>query len=316
MIIAQRIQLVTIAAVVACATGCGGGSSQSLEDPASGRISLGISDAPVQDAHQVCLSFAAVEFHKAGAATQIITFNPPQTVDLLAFQGMNAAPLLVDETLEAGEYQWVRLAIDSAQGGNGGAGAGSNDTECLGEGSYIVTTDGGVYNLYIPSSAQSGLQLNQGFTLAIGGTADFIAEFDLMRSIRSPQGLDPDYIMRPTIRLHDRLETGSIVGSVSPNLAGAPDCMPAVYVYTAGDTPDDYEDDAPGDSVDPVASAIVKMHGGGNYTYEVGPLVAGTYNVAFSCDDDDPLQDQVLDYVGSAANPVEVTASSRATADF
>jgi hypothetical protein len=85
-----------------------------------------------------------------------------------------------------------------------------NDTECVGDGSYIVTEGGAVHGLYIPSSAESGLKLNRGFTLPIGGSADFVAEFDLMKSVHAPKGLDPDYIMRPTIRLMDR--TVTIVG--------------------------------------------------------------------------------------------------------
>lgn len=172
--------------------------------PGTGLLSLAVSDAPVQDARQVCIEFAEAEFKKAGADDQEIVLDPPARIDLLAFQGMNSAPLLTNETLEAGEYQWVRLAANAARGGNGGAGAGMNDTECIGEGSYIVTDDGAIHGLYIPSSAESGLKLNRGFTLPVGGGADFVAEFDLMKSVHAPEGLDPDYILRPTVRLLDR----------------------------------------------------------------------------------------------------------------
>jgi len=298
-------------ALLICA-GCSGGSS----GVGTGVLSLSVSDAPVQDARQVCIEFTEAEFRKAGADNAVVTFSPPAKVDLLAYQGMNAAPLLTDETLEAGEYQWVRLAVNAPQGGNGGMGAGSNDTDCAGSGSYIVTSEGGVHGLYIPSSAESGLKMNRGFTLPVGGAADFVAEFDLMKSVHSPEGLDPDYVMRPTVRLLDRTETGAIAGTVSMELATAADCMPAAYLFASDDAPDDNEDDGDMDSVDPIASAMVGMQNDGSYRYEIGPVLAGMYNVAFSCDADDPLLDETLEFVLSADNPVSVTANGTATADF
>jgi hypothetical protein len=279
-------------------------------------MSLGVSDAPVQNVRQVCIEFSEAEFKKAGSANQVVIFDPPAKVDLLAYQGMNAAPLLTDETLEAGEYQWVRLAANAAQGANGGAGAGMNDTECVGEGSYVVTDGGAVHGLYIPSSAESGLKLNRGFTLPVGGSVDFVAEFDLMKSVHAPTGLDPDYMMRPTIRLMDRTETGSISGEVSMLLATQTGCMPAVYLYNAGESPDDNEDDDEMDSIDPIASAMVDMQNDGRYLYEIGPVRAGMYDVFFSCDSDDPVADELLNYEPSADNTVEVLVNQQARADF
>ena len=292
--------------------GCSGSSG----GPETGQLSLAVSDAPIQDARQVCVEFTEAEFKKAGSGNQTIVFDPPAKIDLLAYQGMNAAPLLIDEVLEAGEYQWIRLAANAPQGGNGGGGAGANDTECLGSGSYIVTDDGGVHGLYIPSSAESGLKLTRGFTLPVGGDADFVAEFDLMKSVNAPAGLDPDYILRPTVHLFDRTETGSIAGEVSLDLATAAGCMPAVHLYNQGDVPDDNEDDAGMDSVDPVASAMVEMQNDGRFVYEIGPLLAGLYDVAFTCDGDDPAVDEILDYLPSADNPAEVVAGEETVINF
>lgn len=306
--------ILALAATTCLLAACGGGSSGSA--PGTGTISLSVSDAPVQDARQVCIEFTEAEFKKAGSSNQVIVFDPPAKVDLLAYRGMNAAPLLTDETLESGEYQWLRLAVNAPRNGNGGAGAGSNDAECLGSGSYIVTADGGVHGLYIPSGAESGLKFNRGFTLPVGGAADFVAEFDLMQSVHAPEGQDPDYVMRPTVRLYDRTETGSIAGEVAAGMATAQDCKPAVYLFDAGVVPDDHEDDTEADSVDPIGSAMVEMTGDGRYVYEIGPVLAGTYDVAFSCDDDDPLADEAIDYLPSADNPVEVSANQQASANF
>jgi hypothetical protein len=310
----SRTSLSILLGTTIALAGCSGDSSSA--GSGTGLVSLSVSDAPIQSAHQVCIEFTEAEFKKAGAGNQVIVFDPPAKIDLLAYQGMNAAPLLTDETLEAGEYQWVRLAANAPQGGNGGMGAGTNDSDCIGDGSYIVTDDGAIHGLYIPSSAESGLKLNRGFTLPVGGNADFVAEFDLMKSVHAPEGSDPDFIMRPTVRLLDRAETGSIAGEVSMLIATQTDCMPAVYLYNAGEVPDDNEDDEEMDSIDPIASAMVEMQNDGRYLYEIGPGLAGMYDVAFSCDKDNPMVDETLNYELSLDNPVEVIANWQASANF
>ena len=299
-------------ATAAMVAGCSGGSSA----PGTGVLSLSVSDAPIQSARQVCIEFSEAEFKNAGADNQVVVFDPPAKIDLLAYQGMNSAPLFVDTVLEAGSYQWIRLGVNAPVNGNGGAGAGSMDTECVGSGSYIVNDDGSVHGLYVPSGAETGLKLNRGFTLPVGGEADFVAEFDLMSSVHDPQGINPEYILRPTIRLTDRVEAGSIAGIVATDLATAEQCLPAVYLFASGDQPDDLEDDDPMDSVDPIASAMVSMQNDGSYRYEIGPVIEGTYDLAFSCDDDDPIEEDDLNYVASVNNPVTVISGQQATADF
>jgi hypothetical protein len=307
-----NVLVLPIAVATLSLAACSSGS----DGPGTGQLSLAVSDAPVQDARQVCIEFTEAEFKKAGSENQLIVFDPPAKIDLLAFQGMNAAPLLIDETLEAGEYQWVRLAVNAPRNGDGGAGAGMNDDECLGDGSYIVTDAGGVHPLYVPSGAESGLQLNRGFTLPVGGEADFVAEFDLMKSIHAPEGQDPAYIMRPVVHLLDRAETGSIAGEVDGSLATQPGCMPAVHLFYPDEVPDDNEDDGESDSIDPIASAMVNLQGNGSYRYEIGPVLTGLYDVTFSCDADDPVADETLEYLSSPDNPVEVVAKEQATANF
>jgi len=116
--------------------------------------------------------------------------------------------------------------------------------------------------------------------------------------------------------LLDRAETGSIAGEVSALLATQTDCMPAVYLYNAGESPDDNEDDGELDSIDPIASTMVSMQNDGRYLYEIGPVLAGMYDLSFSCDPDDPVADEMLNYEQSADNPVEVLANQQAIANF
>lgn len=263
--------------------GCGGSGSSGEE---TGFLSLGVSDGPIHSAEKVCITFDAVEFQSGGNGPPMtVELTPAQKINLLDFQGMNAAPLLVDEELPAGNYQWLALQIDAELGSNGGVGD-TGGVMCDGEGSYIVMDDGGVYNLYVPSGAQSGLRLVSGFTIPANGSPDFTVEFDLMKSITDPPGLSPDLVLRPALRLVNNVEVGALTGQVNSELATATDCAPSVYLFDDGVTPNaitTMEDDPN----DPVATALVEeqmVDGVSEYHYTLGFLLPGDYEAAFTCD--------------------------------
>lgn len=276
---------VLIAAGLLPLAGCGGGGSGSGDD--TGMLSLSVSDAPIHDAKKVCITFDEIEFKGEGAPF-VVELDPAEKVNLLDFQGANAAPLLFNEEMPAGEYEWMRLGVDAVMGSNGGAGDTSGDL-CDGEASYIVMDDETVYNLYVPSGAETGLKLVSGFTVPANGSADFTAEFDLMKSITAPPGLDPDVILKPTIRLVNNVDTGMLTGQVTAELAAAEGCEPAVYVFDDGITPNPIDDGDTADPEDPVATALVEevvddTSGATEHHYTVGFLLAGDYEAAFTCD--------------------------------
>lgn len=252
--------------------GCSGGS----DALGTGRVSLGISDGPVHEASKVCITFDEVEF-KSDSETIVVDLDPPVTINLLEFQGASAAPLLVGQQLPAGPYQWIRLGVDAVRGASGGAGD-ADDPDCDADGSYIVLPTG-TYNLYVPSGEDNGLRLVSGFTVPVNATVDLTAEFDLMQSVTAPDGLSPDVLLRPTVRLVDNAEVGTLTGTVSNELATADDCAPSVVVFDDGVPPNATDPMAD----NPVATAIVSF-GSAAYEYTVGYLLAGNYNVAFTCD--------------------------------
>lgn len=277
---------VLIAAGLLPLAGCGGGGSGSGDED-TGMLSLSVSDAPIHDAKKVCITFDEIEFKGEGAPF-VVELDPAEKVNLLDFQGANAAPLLFNEEMPAGEYQWMRLGVDAVMGSNGGAGDTGGDL-CDGEASYIVMDDETVYNLYVPSGAETGLKLVSGFTVPANGSADFTAEFDLMKSITAPPGLDPDVILKPTIRLVNNVDTGMLTGQVTAELAAAEGCEPAVYVFDDGITPNPIDDGDTADPEDPVATALVEevvddTSGATEHHYTVGFLLAGDYEAAFTCD--------------------------------
>lgn len=286
--------------------GCSGSSS----GDETGFLSLGISDGPVHDAQKVCITFDEIEFKHGDGAPFVVELDPAEKVNLLDFQGANAAPILISHELPAGNYQWMRLGLDAELGSNGGAGD-TGGIMCDGDGSYIVMDDQSVYNLYVPSGAETGLKLVSGFTVPVNGSADFTAEFNLMQSITEAPGLQPDVILRPTIRLVNNVEVGTLTGEVAGELATAEACAPSVYVFDDGVTPNaiDIEGDDPND---PVATARVNEQANNDATitfhYTVGFLLPGNYEVAFTCDGET--------FAPEAVKPAEILAQEVTTLNF
>lgn len=290
--------------------------SESNQAPgaATGFVSIAVTDAPIDEAHKVCVEFSAVEFkHSDGAIPNLIVeltdpIDPdvakPAAIDLYALQGENHAPLLVAEPMEAGQYNWIRLYVNAdrdaePQDSNPGG------PDCAPGASYIVIQQGApespeysVHNLYIPSGAESGLKLNRGFVLPAGGSMDFTIDFDLRKSITAPPGQNPDYILRPTLRIVDNAMVGTLQGSVDASLITGDAC--AVYVFAGDVIADDYDGDG-----DALTSAKVTSDDGMTYGYKVGFLAEGDYTAAFTCDADDPNVD--ADAVPDDAEAVNFT---------
>ena len=296
----------TIIAAAAALAACGG----SGDSGTTGFLSLGVSDGPVHEATKVCITFDEVEL-KGEGAPMLVTLATPQKVNLLDVQGTDAAPILLDYEVPAGEYQWLRLGVDAELGAMGGAGD-TGGADCDGTGSYLVREDGAVYNLYVPSGSQNGLKLIRGITVPVNGAASFTAEFDLARSLTDPPGLDPDVVLKPVIRLVNNIEVGSLQGEVADELAGAEGCDASVYLFDDGVTPNPIDDAEIADPNDPVATAMVhqEMQNDGSmpWLYEIGFLLPGDYEAAFTCDGE---SFEPADGLGTT-----ISANATSTVDF
>lgn len=294
------VAVFSIALVVA---GCGGGGG---DGSATGAITLAVTDAPVDGAKRVVVRFTGVELQPRDGDRVSFSFDPPREVDLLALQGNASQPLLDGAEVPAGDYSWIRLLVEAQRGVID---------------SFIELEDGTVASLFVPSGAEHGLQLSSGFTVAQGSLADFVIDFDLRKSVHLPENGDEDYYLRPSLRLLDRLEVGSISGTVASELIMDPSCTNgpnhdvgnAVYVYAgSGVVPDDV-----GSPTEPLASASVHYDdGSGTYVYELGFVAAGDYTIAFTCQaaDDDPATDDNIAFVDPA--DVTVVADQDTIHDF
>ncbi len=302
----MRAAMAAAISVVFCLGGCGGGGAGGGDH--TGRLSLGVTDAPVDEASSVVVQFSGVAFKRAGAASEIVQTLSPATrqLDLLQYQEGRAALLLDGVTLPAGDYEWVRLIVDNQPGVRD---------------SYIVLTGGEECELRVPSGAESGLKLNRGFTLPADGSIALTIDFDLRKSIHAPPGqrgtgaaCTQGYLMRPTLRIVDDANVGAIGGHVDSALVTA-DCLPKVYVFSGSSVvPDDIEE-ASGTDADPLVVASVAIENGSTaYRYRAAFLTPGTYTVAFTCGDDDAAADDTLAFIG--AQNVTVQANLIGTADF
>ncbi len=301
-----RSGLAVIAAAVLGA--CGGGENSD----ASGTLTLHITDAPVDSStvEHVYVQFSAIELQGEGGRVNffycqdpadttktIVSASPcatpkPRQIDLLALTGGLSAALLEGQSLPAGHYNWIRLAVDTD---------GAMD-------SYIVVS-ASPHELTIPSGGETGLKLNRGFLVPAGGHADFTADFDLRKSVHVTG--TGEYWLRPTLRIVDNTQVGRIAGTVAASLVTA-GCSPAVYVFAgAGVTPDDID----GNAAEPVTTATVKFDGGA-YRYTAAFLEAGSYTVALTCQaaTDDPATDDGLVFLGTTT--VSVSANTTTVHNF
>jgi Domain of unknown function (DUF4382) len=322
-----RILVLTaaFAALAACSSGDDG--------PDTGRISLGVTDAPVDVADAVVVQFTGVELKPQGGSAFSIDFATPKTIDLMTYQNGERAMLLDGEEVPAGEYNWMRLKVVA-------------DPNVAGD-SYITIGDADC-ELGIPSGDERGLQMIRGFTVGVGTTTDFTVDFMLRQSVLQPPGQTTTvpvcdgqaFVLKPVVRLVDNLEVGTITGAVDSTFiteqCGPVETQSGVYpgnVYLFGPvaegatvTPDDYDGVASDpNGADALTSAMVSET---DFTYTIGFVPAGNYVLGYTCDPDNSTvdanatdsptaeTDEVVEFTPAGGTPVTVLANGTATVDF
>ncbi|MBI2379556.1 MAG: DUF4382 domain-containing protein [Gammaproteobacteria bacterium] len=293
--------LISLSAGMGLLTACGGGGGGSSPAPAptTGQLKLSVGDAPVDDAEKVVVEFSGVELLPASGSPLTFSFSPAKSIDLLALQGGNVAPLLSEAGLPAGQYSQLRLMVNADF---------DNKLD-----SYIQVA-GAQFELRVPSGSETGLKLVQGLTIPAGGVADFTVDFDLRKSVTKPTG-QPGYFLKPVLRLIDNSQVGKLSGTIAAGLVGA-QCAGtdpgAVYVFSGADVA---PDDVDGASPDPIASGQVSLSNN-VYSYSVAFLSAGAYTVAYTCGaiNDVPDANDLLIFVGT--QNVSISANATTTVNF
>jgi hypothetical protein len=294
-----------------CGGSGGGGSAPAsiLEETTSseaGLMTLVITDAPVDTAIELWVEFTGVELKPKEGEPFTIEFEEPKAIDLLTLSGEVTAPLLADEPLETGVYNWIRLDVNADEDGIFD--------------SYVMTELGEMIELEVTS--QHGLQLVSGFTIVTGGSTNFVIDWDLRKGLTIPKGANKDsWKLKPALRITDMNVDGSLSGMVAEELLTAESCTNdlaedignAVYLYEGLDV---IPEDIHTEETDPVATADVKQDENGMYQYSMEFIGSGDYTIALTCqalDDEADIDEEIV--FAESAN-ITLAEEEEATYDF
>jgi hypothetical protein len=283
-------KLLAVAGASVLIAGCGGGGGGTgPTEPATGFLSIAITDATIDLVSVVNVQFTGVTLKPASGDEIQIVFEAPKDFDLLTLTGGLTAELLPDTEVPAGGYNWVRLAVNAEF---------DNVYD-----SYAMTPTGQI-ELRVPSGSQNGLKLVSGFTVTENQSTHLVIDWDLRKALSDPIG-QPGWHLRPALRVTDMALFGTLRGTVAEALVTDASCSNdlaaqtgnAVYIYDGmTDTPAEIGDT----ENDPFTTATVTQDEAGAYTYEVNFLSVGDYTAAFTCQANDDVSDTDDDIVFSA----------------
>ena len=303
----RPLALACLALPLLAACGGGGGSGSST-------LNLGITDGPVDSASSVVVSFTGVELQPSGGGNAItFNFSAPKTIDLLQEQNGNQASLLSGASVPAGNYDWIRLLVT----------VNADNTVAN---SYIEI-NGAQYPLLIPSGAQTGLKLVQGFTMAVGQQANFTIDFMLQQSLTAPPGQTTssglqEYILTPALRLVNDEQVGTISGTVAlSTLQSNPACLSGaasgsgplpdahVYIFSGNQT-------SLSSALTPLAEPQISESSAG-YSYSQAFLPTGGYTLAVACTSTSATgATTVAAFLPADGTTATVTANQTTTVNF
>ncbi|WP_206483271.1 DUF4382 domain-containing protein [Thalassotalea sp. G2M2-11] len=315
-------------------TACGGGSSSSDTTTPTGTsqtsLTLGISDAPVDDADAVVVTIDTITFKRDGNDDVVFdTFNNSELgienadtvqIDLLQYQGSAQINILEGEMIDVGDYNQVIVGILD------------DDIEAT----YLLEKDGDIKAIKLPSDTLKlgGVSFSEG-----NDTTALTIEFNLRRSMTYNTGPDR-YILKPTgVRVVDNSESGTISGVVALdtiNQSGV-DCMAdnnMIYLYEGTDLDtsllaDNFDSEeanhgAPDNAIAPIDSTSPSFDDDSQtYQYEFGFVPSGQYTLVYACNSgeegDDPEKydgDITLPNPETEVITVTVENEAVATQDF
>lgn len=317
----NKLLLTTLATATLGLVACGDSDNDNTSDVA--RFSLGISDAPVDNAESVVACFNAVELTGNGDAPRTFTVGedieaPEENdlcvnaegqpidntigIDLLEFTGSESMVFLEDAEIDAGEYGQLRLI--------------------MAEGSYIMTdTNGDGQTEKVAVEVPSNELKLDGFIADAGGNLNFTVEFDLRQSMTNPVGQD-HYILKPRgVRLVDNSAVGHLKGTVAEGAllfnqacTVAPENIEEpvayVYLYEGSDLSENTLADNGGTEENtPYASTAVYFDGVDTYDFSLGFVAAGDYTAALTCNGaDDPEADDDINFFLSESITIEASS--------
>ena len=305
----HRINQVSLLTALSISLAACGGGSDGLESK-SAQLTFAVSDSP-ENVQNVVIAFKNVSIKRVnngeddGQPGQLIAMQDAEgaeteyrQVDLLQFQGEDAAQLFTGISLVPGDYQMCIYMVD-------GTGSGNPDD------SYVVEEDDSVKGLQTPSNgscagykpddeAMTGRLKTETFTIYEGNNY-LVAEFNLMKVLKSPVGNKDYWTLKPTgYELVHANDAGTIKGAVDSNVIN--NCtgsvaMAYLYPQTENSLMGDFREDEIAQytylgqpMIAPLAAAKVNERIAGNdtfYEYEFGFVRIGDYSIGYTCSPDD-----------------------------
>ncbi len=213
-------------------SGCGG-SSTTAATPATGKVSLDITDAPSMDYSHVYVTVTGVAFHTSSGAAfdsystaknagwHKVSLASPKTIDLAQLSNgvmyadtNSGAALFAGMDLPEGRYQQVRIFLASTED------ALTASASALGltyNNEVILNGDTGHYPLRIPT-ADDGIRLipESPVVVTSGSSVKVALDFNLNNDLVevSPNGTK-EFIIKPRLGYFDMGSVGAVKGTVS-----------------------------------------------------------------------------------------------------
>ena len=187
---------------VAVLASCGGSSSNdSITPPATGTVTVFLTDGPMDEAQSLVFHVTHVDMgHADGSITHVVLPGGPLDIDMMHLQNGAVQSILNNMTIPAGHYEWIELGVDLTQ-------------------SHIGTMSGGQHNMTM--STAYPFRGTEPFEIGLAQHLEFVMDFDLRRGV---QQHDMGGMMGVEYQLHDAMRlmitdnTGGISGTVDVSL--------------------------------------------------------------------------------------------------
>jgi hypothetical protein len=253
---------------------CCGGGGDGGGTPATGTLSLGLTDQSTDEYKAVYVTIAEVQVHMPGDTWKVVA-APNKTYNLLDLVNGVREKLGIAE-LNAGDYTQMRLIIGDKS--DGGINILSKRHRFA---NYVIDLNDVEHELKVPSGYKTGVKIVQGFTISPDQTTELILDFSASESV-VVAGASDQWLLKPTIKVRNTEEWSIIGGTVSDGEGNfLPGALVSAQIYDNDPSVD------PKDQVITEASTVTDENG--QYRLFVKPgtyeLVAYTanYNPAVEC---------------------------------
>lgn len=180
----------------------------------TGTVSVEATDAAVdaENISGVYLAIDEVQVIANGTVKNSITFDEPETFNLMAYQN-GQTKFLGEAEVDAGAYDEVRLILNSTSQ------------------AWVEFTDNTTQEIDVPSGSSSGYKIFGDFEVLANGMSEVVLDVDLRKALVK-QG-NGDYNLRPTARLISKTTSGTIQGAIDMSDYQDADKV-VVYAYLEG----------------------------------------------------------------------------------